>query len=361
MHPVPVGYPTEELSGPWARQIFAFSLFSILGYLFHWGLFGTLSVQLYLYYLAFPNDRKFTNYLVYGIYIVEFIQTMLVTHDAFAAFGYGFGDMDALAAVYFSWLTVPIMSGIVAFVGQVFYAYRIFILSKSRSVPIFITCAIVIGVFCFQAGDFTKLDNRKTSITLGIWCGASALCDVIIAICMTYYLVRSNPSFRQTQMLVTKLIRLIIETGTVTAVVALVTGILFFVFPHRTFYGSPVSIVSKLYANTVLVVLNSRFRIMGGQDTYTSATDILITSTMIRDVTSSQLIESPRPTDGMQGRVSVVTIPEEVFNDDHGMGRMSGVLECRPGTLGREGGSNAGHEKIYMTPLNFNVFLQKLT
>ncbi len=81
---------------------------------------------------------------------------MLVTHDAFAGFGYGFGDMDALTAIYFSWLTVPIMSGIgaysvicsfpllmtsaVAFVGQVFYAYRIFILSKSRVVPILITC-----------------------------------------------------------------------------------------------------------------------------------------------------------------------------------------------------------------------------
>ncbi|PBK84587.1 hypothetical protein ARMGADRAFT_1132765 [Armillaria gallica] len=37
-----------------------------------------------------------------------------------------------------------------------------------------------------------------------------------------------------------------------------------------------------------------------------------------------------------------------------------GVPECRPGTPGREGGSNAGHEKIYMTSQNFNVFLSKL-
>ncbi|PBK77836.1 hypothetical protein ARMSODRAFT_11170 [Armillaria solidipes] len=37
-----------------------------------------------------------------------------------------------------------------------------------------------------------------------------------------------------------------------------------------------------------------------------------------------------------------------------------GVLECQPGTPSREGGSNAGHEKIYMTPQIFNVFLSKL-
>ncbi|KAK0430062.1 hypothetical protein EV421DRAFT_1860971, partial [Armillaria borealis] len=112
----------------------------IVAYLLHWGLFGTLSVQLYLYYLAFPNDRKFTKFLVYGIYIVEFVQTILVTCDAFERFGYGFGDIDALTASYLSWPTVPIMSGIVACVGQVFYAYRIFVLSKSRTVPILITC-----------------------------------------------------------------------------------------------------------------------------------------------------------------------------------------------------------------------------
>ncbi|KAK0430063.1 hypothetical protein EV421DRAFT_353324 [Armillaria borealis] len=139
---------------------------------------------------------------------------------------------------------------------------------------------------------------------------------------MTYYLMRSNASFRQTRMLVTKLIRLTIETGSVTAVVALVAGILFFVFPHKTFYSAPVVIIPKLYANTILVVLNLRFRIVGGRDTYTSSTDMTITSTMIRDITS-QSTEGTRPADGMQGRVSVVAIPKEMFNDDHEMGRMS--------------------------------------
>ncbi len=63
-----------------------------------------------LCYLAFPKDRKFTKCLVYGIYIVEFVQTILFTHDAFAIFGYGFGDIKALTRMYFNWLTVPIMS-----------------------------------------------------------------------------------------------------------------------------------------------------------------------------------------------------------------------------------------------------------
>ncbi|PBK61346.1 hypothetical protein ARMSODRAFT_669717 [Armillaria solidipes] len=321
MLPVPAGYPIERLSGP-----------EIVAGLLHWGLFGTLSVQLYLYYLAFPKDRTFTKSLVYGIYIVEFAQTMLVTHDAFAMFGYGFGDIETLTDMHFNWLTVPIMSAAAACVGQGFYAYRIFILSKSRIIPILVICvsltssvaAIITGVYSFQAGSIIKLNNRKTSVAVGIWCGASALCDIVIAICMTYYLMRRDTGFRQTRILVTKLIRLTIETGSVTAVVALLNLILFYAFPRQTFYGTPALIMPKLYANTVYMVLNSRIRILGGRDTYTSSTDMIISagSTMIRD-TNSYLPQGSPGTDGRQGRASVVAIAKEVLNGDYEIGRMN--------------------------------------
>ncbi|KAK0486521.1 hypothetical protein IW261DRAFT_801361 [Armillaria novae-zelandiae] len=281
MQPVVAGYAIERLSGP-----------VVVASILNWGLFGTLSVQLYLYYLAFPKDRSSIKYLVYGIYAAEFGQTMLVTYDVFLVFGYGFGDMKALTGMHSNWLSIPVTSAVVAYVGQGFYAYRIFVLSRSRTVPAFVICVsltssvagIIAGVYSFQAEDITKLGNRKTFITFGIWCGASALCDIIIAICMTYYLMRSNTGFRHTRMLITKLIRLTIETGSVTAVVALLTFILFYAFPHDAFYGVPAVMMTKLYANTLYVMLNSRIRIMGGRDTYTSSTDISFTATLTRDI-----------------------------------------------------------------------------
>ncbi|KAK0241057.1 hypothetical protein EDD85DRAFT_763357, partial [Armillaria nabsnona] len=300
----------------------------LVAYLLHWGLFGALTVQLYLYYLAFPMDRKFTKCLVYGIYLVEFVQTMIFTHDAFATFGYGFGDLKALTGMYSNWLTIPILSSVSACVGQGFYAYRIFILSRSPIVPIFVICVsltsfvagIITGVWCFPADDVTELVSSRMSIAVGILCGASALCDIIIAIYMTYYLMRGKTGFRQTQILVTKLIRLTIETGSVTAVGTLLIFILFFAFPHQTFYEAPAIITAELYANTVLMVLNSRIRIIGGRDIYTSDADMIITTNMIRDM-SLRSTEGIRPTDGMQGRVSVVTMTPEIFNNDHEMGR----------------------------------------
>ncbi|KAK0194323.1 hypothetical protein F5146DRAFT_430732 [Armillaria mellea] len=303
MQPVPAGYPVAELSGP-----------IIVGCLLNWGLFGTLSVQLYLYYLAFPDDRRFTQYLVYGIYVIEVVQTMFITHDVFATFGYGFGDLDSLTANHLYWFTVPIMIAISAGIGQIFYAYRIFVLSKSRILSIFIICislpnfvaSIFTGIYSFQAGSITRLTSRKLHVAAGISCGASALCDILIAICMTYYLMRSTTNFRRTRILITKIIRLTIETGSMTAVVALLSVVLFIVFPNQAFYMTPTLIMPKLYANAVYMVLNSRFQIIGGRDTYLCSTDMSITTTMIRDVMSE-------PAEGTRGRAPVVAISREVF------------------------------------------------
>ncbi|KAK0223768.1 hypothetical protein IW262DRAFT_1458812 [Armillaria fumosa] len=319
MQPLLAGYSIGELTGPY-----------IVGCLLNWGLFGTLSAQLYLYYLAFPNDRRFTKYIVYGIYVIEFAQAMLVAHDAFAMYGYGFGDMDALTRINFFWIAGPIVSAVAACVVQVFYAYRIFVVSKSRIIPISIVCvslistvaATITGTYGFETGIITELNNRKTNIASGIWCGASALCDTLIAICMTYYassfsfsLLRSTTNFRRTRVLVTKIIRLSIETGSVTAVVALLNFILFIAFPHKTFYITPSLLVPKLYANAVYMMLNSRFQIIGGRDTYVSSIDISITTMVIRDVIS-QSAEGTQPAEEMQGPASVVTISNETFNDN---------------------------------------------
>ncbi|KAK0486409.1 hypothetical protein IW261DRAFT_795453 [Armillaria novae-zelandiae] len=312
MVPIPAGYPIERVSGP-----------LIVGYLLNWGLFGTLSIQLYLYYLAFPKDRRFVKCLVYGVYIIELVQTILVAHDAFAVFGYGFGDLKALTGMHSNWLILPITIAIITFIAQVFYAYRIFVLSRSRIVPAFIICvsltclvaSAVTGMNAFQAGDVTKINDRATSISIGISVGGSALCDVIIAVCMTYYLMRSSTSLRSTQVLVTKLVRLTIETGSVTAIVALLTLILFFACPHQTFYVTPALVTSKLYANTIYMVLNSRFRIMGGRDTYKSSTDMEITTTMMRDIISHSMQEvQPR---------QMAAITEGVYTSEDEMDRMS--------------------------------------
>ncbi|KAJ7309481.1 hypothetical protein DFH08DRAFT_1088243 [Mycena albidolilacea] len=277
---LPPGFHIVELSGP-----------LLLADLLVWGLFGTLSVQVYLYYQAFPKDRLSTKCLVYGVYALELVETIIITRDAFATFAYGFSDISALNKINFNWLTIPVMSGLVAFIGQSFYAYRVYVLSsKSHPIPVSIVVVSLIssiggfitGGFAFQAGDLTRL-NQKTHVAVGVWCGASALSDIIIAVCMTYYLSKSDTGFRQTRVLVSKVVRLTIETGSLTALAAVINLTLFFAFPDRTYYTVPAALMPKLYANSILIILNARFQIIGGRTTYASAMDVMSTPTYLRN------------------------------------------------------------------------------
>ncbi|KAK0493025.1 hypothetical protein EDD18DRAFT_1356925 [Armillaria luteobubalina] len=80
----------------------------------------------------------------------------------------------------------------------------------------------------------------------------------------------------------------------------------------------------KLYANTVYMVLNSRIRIMGGRDTYTSSNDMETTTTLTRDIPSHSIHGAQRM-DGVQEQVSVVTITKEVFSSDHETSRTEDI------------------------------------
>jgi hypothetical protein len=99
----------------------------ILGYLLNWGLLGALTVQLCMFFLcvesttlmyhrpvlsAFPQNPGFTKCLVYTVYTIVLIQTVLMTHDAFTSFAYGFGDPSALTSLGFEWFSLPILSGL---------------------------------------------------------------------------------------------------------------------------------------------------------------------------------------------------------------------------------------------------------
>jgi hypothetical protein len=65
-----------------------------------------------LYYLAFPNDRLGTKCLVYGIYILDVVQTALVVEIGFQIFITNFGDVQVFDRVLeMAWL-VPILTAL---------------------------------------------------------------------------------------------------------------------------------------------------------------------------------------------------------------------------------------------------------
>ncbi|KAI0077527.1 hypothetical protein K474DRAFT_1707275 [Panus rudis PR-1116 ss-1] len=263
----------------------------LLGHFFNWGLFGALTVQCYIYYLAFPNDRPIPKTLVAFTYTIEVLQTVLSTRDAFRNFGTGWGNMIELDAVGWLWFSVPVLGSIISCTGQLFYAWRIWILSESYWISIVVILlsltqcgtGIYSGALAHMIGEFSKVQERSFKTT-AVWLGGTALCDIIIAASMIYYLHKSNTGFRTTTTLLSKFIRVTIETGLVCATFAILDMSLFIAFQQNNYHLAPSIPLSKLYSNSLLVVFNARVRIVGGRnpDTHPSAATLSVGSTNSR-------------------------------------------------------------------------------
>ncbi|KJA25586.1 hypothetical protein HYPSUDRAFT_37631 [Hypholoma sublateritium FD-334 SS-4] len=104
------------------------------------------------------------------------------------------------------------------------------------------------------------LDSKIYVITVGIWGASGVSCDIIIAIIMVYHLKHRDTGFHSTHVIIKRLIRLTIETGFVTASVAVITLALVYIPGHPPYYQVAVLILAKVYSNSMVAALNSRMK-----------------------------------------------------------------------------------------------------
>ncbi|KAG5634102.1 hypothetical protein H0H81_003398 [Sphagnurus paluster] len=133
------------------------------------------------------------------------MQSVLATANAFHWFAKGFGDMRILSQPYISAFDAPMLDGVIAFVAQSFFCWRIGVLQKSWWLP----------ASTFQLGHLTLL--HKLTWQLCLWLGGGALADTLIATIMTSLLLRSRTQqYQQTDKVLVRIVRLTVETNSVT-------------------------------------------------------------------------------------------------------------------------------------------------
>lgn len=86
----------------------------------------------------------------------------------------------------------------------------------------------------------------------------------LTSIGITQQLARASTGFRKTDRLVTRLIRITVETAMVTTTTAIVGLILYLVYKKNNLHMIPALALAKLYSNTLLATFNSRSTAFGG-------------------------------------------------------------------------------------------------
>ncbi|KAH9919609.1 uncharacterized protein B0H18DRAFT_1106566 [Fomitopsis serialis] len=241
---------------------------ALLSYLMHWMLQGVLTVQVYFYYLQFPQDPLRLKILVYGLFVFEWVEWGLVTEDAFITFVFnasnGIAEYSTIAN---EWFSLPIMCALVSVTVQCFFAWRIYKLSSSRVLGggIVLICltqsigGIMTGVKLKESrsiGDV--LGSTSGRITIGIWVGGTVIVDVVIAVSMTILMLKMKTGIINTNQMIDKLVRLTVETGTLTASVAVVGVALALAYPEQSYYMPAIYNEAKLYANSLVAHLLNR-------------------------------------------------------------------------------------------------------
>ncbi|KAB5592810.1 hypothetical protein CTheo_3730 [Ceratobasidium theobromae] len=117
--------------------------------------------------------------------------------------------------------------------------------------------ATTVGAFIVV--DFARFEELR--VTICLWLVSSAVADVAITGILTWYLHTHRTGFSRTDDLITRLIRVTVQTGLITTIWAVADLIIFLAVPNplHLLFNLP---LCKLYSNSLMSALNAR----GGWD-----------------------------------------------------------------------------------------------
>ncbi|KIK68717.1 hypothetical protein GYMLUDRAFT_36205 [Collybiopsis luxurians FD-317 M1] len=259
----------------------------LIGHLLDCLLHGVFIVQIYSYFVTFPDDRRTLKLLVLSLFLLENAQTGLVVYDAITTFGLNFGNVSELDKIRLQWLSVPVLSAPISCSVQLFFANRVRILSQkvyphglsreNKIIPaILFLLSLTQGVASLVAGipealvkggaTVFNVQGQRTAPVI-VWLSSTCLCDIAIAASMLFYLKRGSTDAKDTRMLIQRIKRHVLETGAATAGVATATLILWLAVPSHPAWTIPASVISKIYSNSLLASLISReaYRVQSSQ------------------------------------------------------------------------------------------------
>ncbi|KAF8152802.1 hypothetical protein K438DRAFT_1987814 [Mycena galopus ATCC 62051] len=272
----------------------AFVLFTgpiLVGTQLNWALLGVLLLQVFGFYRRFSKERTGIKALVCWLLFLDLAQTAFTSHFAFEALASRWGDPAVFVQLPWSSCSIPVLTGLISASVQIFFAWSVYFFDKSRTSLssshwlvrriyaleghknryIFGVCGLIVILALMQGlsavvngvreGISSQLaDFLQLVIGVKIWLIGSAVCDVVIAGTMIFILTkyRKMTPWKKTDTIITKLIYHTVETGAVTAIIAILDMVLFLIYPQYLFHVVPSFILGKIYSNVVLATLNAR-------------------------------------------------------------------------------------------------------
>ncbi|KAF9265657.1 hypothetical protein L218DRAFT_154153 [Marasmius fiardii PR-910] len=226
--------------------------------LLNWLLMGTLIMQVYTYYRRFAKDRTWIRVLVAVLFSLDIAHTCLLTAHGWFFTIEIWGQFDRLDEIPWSAEMIPFMCGLVSCIVQLFYAWRIWVLSSKYKFLRLLAVLVVMlslmqGLSAMIAAIILLINSDQQNLlrlhpAFSVWLAGSFVTDIMITSSMSYILYKAKEASKWagSETMLTRMINNTIQTGAVTVVCALIDLVLFTKYIQTTYHQVPAYVLGKL-------------------------------------------------------------------------------------------------------------------
>ncbi|KAM5541666.1 hypothetical protein V8D89_004647 [Ganoderma adspersum] len=244
-----------------------------LGVVFTSVIYGITCIQSFQYYRSprAQTDITLIKYLVLTIWILDTIQEIFAVHVFYFFLVDNFDNPSGILVTVWCALHAGILvNAFISFLVKLFFLMRIWKLSGNVYVT---TAGAIVNVvrldypirlFCALDVEDIMMEVRlKPFGSAGL--ASEVTCDLLISICMTYYLQQGRRNgLRRSGDMLSRLILLTVATGTLSTLVTTADLIAYLASPDTLYVLFFNLLLAKLDANALLTSLNSRQFIRDG-------------------------------------------------------------------------------------------------
>ncbi|RPD62177.1 hypothetical protein L226DRAFT_535540 [Lentinus tigrinus ALCF2SS1-7] len=228
-------------------------------------LYGLSIHQLYRYFRLFPTDSLFIRILVAAVMLLETAHTAMTMHTCYFWLITGFLNFSLLMNESpWSLDALPMILSTIMLTTQLFFAKRVFLLGPKYQLVVGIAMLCLVGeigfsiALTYRAFTVKGIENLNTAAWLiSTALGLGSVADIMFTATLTYVLRRSRSSLKRAAPM--ELIMLyVVNTGLLHCIFNLISFILTVAITYSLIYGFFSTVTARLYANSLLAVLNSR-------------------------------------------------------------------------------------------------------
>ncbi|KAJ7704570.1 hypothetical protein B0H17DRAFT_899288, partial [Mycena rosella] len=240
----------------------------VLGFAFQQLLLGMIFAQARRYYVGCAaRDGKLYSFLVGIMVMLNVLEGAMDIHVLYRTIVTHYGDYQYFDMQTWTMWAEPGITALIGFLAQLFFMERCVRVTNYSPYVIaglsLRACSILfiwvhVSISASKVKHFSLMS--KIPIPISFWLISTTVTDLAITaiLCVALWRSRRNTSHARTETVISRLIRLSIETSLVTSVVALVNLGLYFGMITAAYHLLPQFSMCRVYTITVLVTLMTR-------------------------------------------------------------------------------------------------------